>query len=129
MMFRHPEIYKTGIAIASSANQLYYDTIYQERYMGLPDHNKEGYKNGSPITFAHQLEGNLLIIHGTADDNVHYQNSLALIDKLVKHDKMFSTMIYPNCNHSLKTEDGDVLNHLFNTMTCYLLKNMPPVVQ
>jgi len=129
MMFRHPEIYKTGIAIAFSANQLYYDTIYQERYMGLPDHNKEGYTNGSPITFAHQLEGNLLIIHGTADDNVHYQNFLALIDKLVKHDKMFSTMIYPNCNHGLKTKDGDVLNHLFNTMASYLFKNMPPVVQ
>ena len=97
--------------------------------MGLPDHNKEGYTNGSPITFAHQLEGNLLIVHGTADDNVHYQNFLALIDKLVKHDKMFSTMIYPNCNHGLKTKDGDVLNHLFNTMTNYLFKNMPPVVQ
>ena len=94
--------------------------------MGLPADNNEGFTNGSPITFAHQLEGNLLIIHGTADDNGHYQNSLALIDKLVKHDKMFSTMIYPNCNHSLKTKDGDVLNHLFNTMASYLFKNMSP---
>ena len=79
MIFKYPEIYKTGIAVAGVSDLRFYDTIYQERYQGLPQDNEEGYKNGSPIHFAHQLEGNLLIIHGTADDNVHYQSFEMLV--------------------------------------------------
>jgi len=119
MLFRYPDIYMTGIAIAFTANQRYYDTIYQERYMGLPADNDEGFTNGSPITFAHQLEGDLLIIHGTADDNGHFQNCLALINKLIEHNKQFSTMIYPNRSHSL-SEGQNTQYHHFTTMTKFL---------
>ena len=91
-IFRYPELYHLAIAIAFVADQRYYDTIYQERYMGLPDENAEDYRLGSPITFAHQLEGNLLIVHGTGDDNVHYQGTEALINSLVAAGKQF-TMI------------------------------------
>jgi dipeptidyl-peptidase-4 len=71
-MFRYPEVYKTGIAVSFVSDQKLYDTIYQERYMGLPSDNAEGYLLGSPITHTGGLEGNLLIIHGTGDDNVHF---------------------------------------------------------
>ena len=70
-IFRYPDLYQTAIAIAFVGNQRFYNTIYQERYMGLPDDNEQGYKEGSPITFAHQLKGNLLIIYGAGDDNCH----------------------------------------------------------
>ncbi|MEJ2750214.1 MAG: S9 family peptidase, partial [Anaerolineae bacterium] len=87
LLFKYPDIYQTGIAVAAVSDQRYYDTIYQERYMGLPGDNEEGFKNGSPITFAHQLQGNLLLIHGTGDDNVHYQAFEAVVNELIKHNK------------------------------------------
>ncbi|UCE50012.1 MAG: S9 family peptidase, partial [Phycisphaerales bacterium] len=80
-IFRYPDLYHTAMAIAFISDQRFYDTIYQERYMGLPDDNKDGFRDGSPINFAHQLKGNLLIIHGTADDNCHYQSFEALVNK------------------------------------------------
>ncbi len=86
-MFRYPDLYKTGISVASVPDQRLYDTIYQERYMGLPDDNADGYRNGSPITFAKDLKGNLLIVHGTGDDNVHYQGFELLVNELVAHNK------------------------------------------
>ena len=89
-MFRYPEIYKTGIAVAFISNQKFYDTIYQERYMGLPDDNEEGYRDGSPVTWAKNLEGNLLLIHGSGDDNCHYQSCEVLADELIKQQKIFS---------------------------------------
>lgn len=119
MLFRYPKMYHTGISVAPVVNQRYYDTIYQERYMGLPDDNPEGFKNGSPITFAHQLEGNLLLIHGTGDDNVHYQNAEALINALIKANKRFSMMSYPNRSHGIN-EGENTSRHLFETMTWYL---------
>ncbi len=125
MMFRHPEIYKTGLAVAFVANQRYYDSIYQERYMGLPKDNEEGYKNGSPITYAHQLKGNLLIVHGTGDDNVHYQNFEALVNELVAGGKKFTMMAYPNRTHGISEGRGTTL-HLYNLLTSFLLANMPP---
>jgi dipeptidyl-peptidase-4 len=82
LMFQYPEIYKTGIAVAAVANQLTYDNIYQERYMGTPFPSTEAYVKGSPITYAKNLKGNLLYIHGTGDDNVHYQNAEMLINEL-----------------------------------------------
>ncbi len=124
-IFRYPELYHTAMAIAFISNQRFYDTIYQERYMGLPDDNEEGFKNGSPITFAHQLKGNLLIIHGTGDDNCHYQSCAALINELVKHNKYFSMMAYPNRTHSIKEGEG-TRRHLYELLTRYLKEHLPP---
>ena len=124
-IFRYPELYHTAMAIAFISNQRFYDTIYQERYMGLPDDNEEGFRDGSPITFAHQLEGNLLIIHGTADDNCHYQSFEALVNKLIEHGKYFRMMSYPNRTHSIKEGEG-TRRHLYELLTRYLKENLPP---
>jgi dipeptidyl-peptidase-4 len=124
MMFRHPEIYKTGMSVAPVSNQRYYDTIYQERYMGLPQQNGEDYKQGSPITFASNLQGNLLLVHGTGDDNVHYQNTEALINALVAANKPFTLMSYPNRSHSI-SEGNNTSRHLFELLTRYLRENLP----
>lgn len=124
LMFQHPDIYKTGIAIAAVAYQLTYDNIYQERYMGLPQENEEDFLKGSPIHYAKQLEGNLLLIHGTADDNVHYQNAEMLINELVRHNKLFDLMIYPNRSHGI-WEGDNTTRHLYSMMTKYLLEHCP----
>jgi len=124
-MFRHPDLYRTGMAIAFVADQRLYDTIYQERYMGLPADNPDGYKNGSPITFAHQLKGNLLIVHGTGDDNVHYQNFERLVNELIANNKWFSMMVYPNRSHGIH-EGKNTSLHLYETLTHYLHQNLPP---
>ena len=123
LMFKYPDIYKTGIAIAAVSDLRYYDTIYQERYMGLPDVDKEGYMQGSPITHANQLEGNLLLIHGTGDDNVHYQCFEALVNEFIEHDKQFSMMAYPNRSHAIK-EGKNTENHLYSLMTRFLQDNL-----
>ena len=92
LMFRFPDIYTTGISVAPVGNQLLYDNIYQERYMGLPQENREDFLAGSPVTYANQLEGNLLLVHGTADDNVHYQNAAELAEVLVQSGVQFQMM-------------------------------------
>lgn len=125
LLFQYPDIYKTGIAIASVANQLTYDNIYQERYMGPPFPTKEAYIKGSPITYAKNLQGNLLYIHGTGDDNVHYQNAEMLINELVKNGKLFQLMIYPNRTHSISEGPGTSA-HLSKTYTKFLRENCPP---
>jgi dipeptidyl-peptidase-4 len=125
LMFQYPEIYKTGIAIAAVGNQLTYDNIYQERYMGLPQENLEDFVDGSPITYAKNLEGNLLYIHGTADDNVHYNNAEMLINELVKYNKQFQFMAYPNRTHSLSEGEG-TFEHLSTLYTADLRKHCPP---
>lgn len=125
MLFRYPDIYSLGIAVASVPNQLLYDTIYQERFMGLLSTNPEGYKNGSPITHAKNLKGKLLLIHGTGDDNVHYQGCELLINELVKYNKLFTMMAYPNRSHGIYEGEGTTI-HLRNTMTNFLLTNMKP---
>ncbi|HRD01315.1 MAG TPA: DPP IV N-terminal domain-containing protein [Candidatus Saccharicenans sp.] len=123
-MFKYPEIYRTGIAVAFVSDQLLYDTIYQERYMGLPEDNKEGYRDGSPINFAHNLKGNLMIIHGTGDDNVHYQSFERLTNELITCDKLFSMMVYPNRSHSI-SEGKNTTLHLYRTMLNFFLENLP----
>ena len=123
LMFKHGDIYKTGIAIAAVSDQRFYDTIYQERYMGLPDDNEAGFRDGSPINFAHQLEGKLLIIHGTGDDNVHYQSAEAVINKLIEHNKPFDMMAYPNRAHGIK-EGKNTTRHLYGLLTRYLNENL-----
>jgi dipeptidyl-peptidase-4 len=123
-IFKYPELYSTAIAVAPVPNQRYYDTIYQERYMGLPETNVEGFREGSPINFAKQLKGNLLLIHGTGDDNCHYQTTEMLIDELIAHNKQFSMMAYPNRTHSIK-ERKNTTRHLRELMTRYLLDYLP----
>lgn len=123
-IFKYPKLYSTAIAVAPVPNQRYYDTIYQERYMGLPETNVEGFREGSPINFAKQLEGNLLLIHGTGDDNCHYQTTEMLIDELIAHNKQFHMMVYPNRTHSIK-ERRNTTRHLRELMTRYLLRNLP----
>jgi dipeptidyl-peptidase-4 len=125
LLFQYPEIYKTGIAIAAVGNQLFYDNIYQERYMGLPQENREDFVAGSPVTYAKNLRGNLLYIHGTGDDNVHYDNAEVLINELVKHNKQFQVMPYPNRTHGISEGPG-TSQHLKTLYTNYLLQHCPP---
>ncbi len=119
LLFRYPEIFKTGIAIAAVANQLNYDNIYQERYMGLPQENREDFVSGSPISYVKGLTGNLLYIHGTGDDNVHYSNAEMLINELVKYNKQFQLMTYPNRTHSISEGEGTA-THLSTLYTRFL---------
>uniref|UniRef100_UPI003743F777 S9 family peptidase n=1 Tax=Spirosoma agri TaxID=1987381 RepID=UPI003743F777 len=125
LLFQYPDIYKTGISIAAVGNQLFYDNIYQERFMGLPQENREDFVAGSPITYAKNLKGNLLYIHGTGDDNVHYDNAEVLINELVKYNKPFQMMAYPNRTHSISEGPG-TSQHLRTLYTNYLLQHCPP---
>ncbi len=125
LMFQYPEIYKTGIAVATVGNQLTYDNIYQERYMGLPQENKQDFINGSPITYAKNFRGNLLYIHGTGDDNVHYNNAEMLLNEMIKYNKQFQFMSYPNRTHGIREGEG-TRRHLSTLYTEYLKKNCPP---
>ena len=124
LMFEHPDIYSVGIAVAGVYSQRLYDSIYQERYMGLPSTNPEGYREGSPITHAAGLEGDLLLIHGTGDDNVHYQSLEMLVNELVKHGKMFSMMAYPMRTHGISERENTTM-HLYQTMLKYWLEHLP----
>ena len=124
-IFRYPDLYRTAMSVAPVPNERYYDTIYQERYMALPGDNVEGYLKGSPIHYAHQLKGNLLLVHGTGDDNCHYQGMECLINELIKHNKHFTMMAYPNRTHSIR-EGPNTTRHLRNLLTRYLTENLPP---
>lgn len=125
LLFQYPEIFKTGIAIAAVVYQPTYDNIYQERYMGIPQENAEDFIKGSPLAYAKNLKGNLLYIHGTGDDNVHYNNAEMLINELVKHNKQFQFMAYPNRSHSISEGEGTT-EHLSTLYTEYLKKHCPP---
>ena len=118
-VFKYPDIYHTAVAIAPVPNQRYYDTIYQERYMSLPELNVEGFREGSAINFAKHLEGNLLLVHGTADDNCHYATTEMLVDELIKHNKQFTMFAYPNRTHSIR-ERKNTTRHLRTMMTNFL---------
>ena len=124
LLFRSPELYRTGMSVAPVSDERYYDTIYEERYMGLPQQNADGYRRGSPITFAKNLRGNLLLVHGSGDDNVHFQNSEALINALVAANKPFTMMDYPGRTHCICEGDGTTV-HLFNLLTRYLTEHLP----
>ena len=127
-LFRYPDVYKTGIAVAAVSDQRLYNTAYQERFMGLPSINKDGYKNGSPITHVAGLKGNLMLIHGTGDDNVHYQSCEMMINALIQHNKIFSLMSYPMRGHSLYERENTSL-HLRRTMEKYWLEHLQPGAQ
>ncbi len=125
LLFQYPDEYQTGISVAPVTSSLLYDNIYTERYMGLPKENMDDYKKGAALTYAKNLVGNLLLIHGTGDDNVHYQNSEMLINELVKNGKMFQMMSYPNRTHGLREGEGTRM-HLANLFTKYIRDNCPP---
>jgi dipeptidyl-peptidase-4 len=125
LLFRYPEIYKTGIAVSAVTDQHFYDNIYTERYMGLPQENEADYEQSSPVTFAKNLRGNLLYIHGTGDDNVHYKNAEVLFNELIKHGKLFQMMIYPNRTHGIFEGIG-TSEHLNNTFIKFLREHCPP---
>ena len=123
-LFRYPDVYNTGMAVAFVSDIHYYDTIYQERYMGLPQDDEDAYKQSSPITFTDQLKGNLLLVYGTGDDNCHYQNCEAQINALVKHNKPFTLMAYPNRQHGI-SKGKNTTRHLYELLTRYLQENVP----
>jgi len=125
LMFRHPELYKVGMAVAPVPDQRLYDSIYQERYMGLPRSNAEGYKAGSPINFAEGLSGKLLLVHGSGDDNVHYQGTELLVKRLVELGKPFDFMTYPGRTHALVEGPGTAF-HLYSLLGRFLEEHMAP---
>jgi dipeptidyl-peptidase-4 len=118
-----PDVYRMAIAVAPVTHWKYYDTIYTERYNGLPQDNAAGYDKGSPVTYAKNLRGRLLIVHGTGDDNVHYQNTEVMVNALVAANRPFSLMVYPNRTHSIS--GGTTRQHLFTLLTKYVEENLP----
>lgn len=114
--------FKLGIAVAPVSNWRYYDSVYTERYNGLPQDNADGYDKNSPINHVKMMKGKYLLVHGTADDNVHFQNSVDLVDKLVEADVTFETMYYPNKDHGIY--GGNTRNHLYKKMTNFVLNNL-----
>ncbi len=124
MMFRYPGLYRAGIAVAPMADQRKYDTIYQERYMGLPQENVKGYHDGSPISFAEGLAGDLLIVHGSGDDNVHIQATELLVNRLIELNKKFDYMVYPNRTHAINEGPGTTA-HLYTLIARYLEDHVP----
>lgn len=125
LLFQYPEIYQTGIAIAAVGSLLTYDNIYQERYMGLPQEERADYIAGSPVTNAKNLRGSLLYIHGTGDDNVHYQNAELLLNELIRYNKQFQFMSYPNRTHSISEGEG-TFEHLSTLYTNFLKQHCAP---
>ncbi|MEJ5303177.1 MAG: S9 family peptidase [Bacteroidales bacterium] len=122
-MTKGSEYYNVGIAVAPVTNWRYYDNIYTERYMGLPKDNPNGYDDNSPINHVSKLNGKYLLIHGTADDNVHFQNSVEMVTALVNANKQFQTMYYPNSNHGIYT-GRNTTYHLYTLMTQFLMDNL-----
>jgi dipeptidyl-peptidase-4 len=121
-LFQAPEVYSTAVAVAPVTHWKYYDNIYTERYNGLPQDNAAGYDKGSPLTYVDQMRGKLLLVHGGGDDNVHYQNSQALVNALVRANKPFDMMEYPNRTHSIA--GGTTRQHLFELLTRFLRDNL-----
>lgn len=116
------DYYKTAIAVAPVTNWRYYDNVYTERFMRTPQENADGYDMNSPINHVEKLKGNYLLIHGTADDNVHYQNSMDLITALVKANKQFEHFAYPNKDHGIY--GGNTRLHLYTLMTDFILRKL-----
>lgn len=123
-MFRFPDVYRVGVAVAPVPDQRLYDTIYQERYMGLPQENVEGYRIGSPINFAEGLQGKLLVVHGSGDDNVHHQGTERLINRLIELGKPFDAMVYPNRTHAIAEGPGTT-PHIYRLIARYFVDHLP----
>jgi dipeptidyl-peptidase 4 len=123
LMFRSPEVYQVGMAVAPVPDQRLYDSIYQERYMGLPQKTPENYRSGSPVEFAEGLKGSLLIVHGSGDDNVHYQGSELLVNRLIELGKQFDFMSYPQRTHAISEGKGTSL-HIYSLLFRYLTEHL-----
>jgi dipeptidyl-peptidase-4 len=123
VMTQTPGVFSMAISVAPVSHWKYYDTIYTERYMGLPKDNAAGYDKGSPLTYAKSLRGRLLIVHGSGDDNVHLQNTEMMANALVAADRQFSLMVYPNRTHSIS--GGTTQQHLFTLLTKFIEDNLP----
>ncbi|MGH7564147.1 MAG: S9 family peptidase, partial [Gemmatimonadota bacterium] len=123
-LFRYPDVFDLGMAVAPVPDIRLYDTIYQERYMGLPQESPEAYAESSPVTWADQLEGDLLVVHGTGDDNVHFQGTQRLINALVAANRPFTMMAYPNRTHGI-FEGKNTTLHLFSLLSRYLEQHLP----
>ena len=123
-MFRYPDVYQVGMAVAPVPDQLLYDTIYQERYMGLPSPDPTAYQKASPIEVADGLKGRLLVVHGSGDDNVHYQGTEKLVNRLIALGKQFDFMAYPNRSHCICESPGTTL-HVYSLLTRYLVEHLP----
>ncbi len=123
-LFKGNDVFKSAISVAPVTHWKFYDSIYTERYMQTPQLNSEGYNSTGPIHFAKEMKGNLLLIHGTADDNVHFQNSVALVDELIKHNKQFQTMFYPGRYHGIREGARNTQEHVYTLMTNFLLEKL-----
>nr|WP_310589538.1 S9 family peptidase [Flectobacillus longus] len=121
-LFQGADVFKAAIAVAPVTNWRYYDTVYTERFLRTPQENPSGYDDNSPVTHAKNLKGNFLLVHGTGDDNVHFQNAVALEDALIKNNKQFQSFYYPNKNHGIA--GGNTRLHLYTMMTSFLEKNL-----
>ena len=121
-MTKGADVFKSGIAVAPVTNWRFYDSIYTERYLKLPSENASGYDENSPVTFADRLKGNYLLVHGTGDDNVHFQNAVSMVNALVKANKKFDSFYYPDKNHGIS--GGNTRNHLYGMMTEFVLQKL-----
>ena len=124
-MFRYPDVYAVGLSVAPVPDLRYYDTIYQERYCGLPQDHPDEYKQSSPITFAGNLKGQLMVVHGSGDDNVHYQGTESLINALVAANRPFQVMVYPNRSHGI-FEGSGTTRHVYNLFTRFITEKLTP---
>ncbi len=120
----HSDLFKSGVAVAPVSNWLLYDSIYTERYMGLPKDNPEGYKDSSPVNFAGDLHGSLLEVHGTSDDNVHMQNTIQMINGFIDAGKQFDLMLYPRKTHGIAGKAART--HLFHLIDNHFLETLAP---
>lgn len=121
-LFKGADIFKAAIAVAPVTNWRYYDNIYTERYMRTPAENASGYDDNSPVSMVNNLKGKLLLIHGTGDDNVHFQNSVMLVEEMIKANKQFDAEYYPNKTHGIS--GGNTRRHLYERMTDFILENL-----
>lgn len=122
VLARGSDLFGTAIAVAPVTSWRFYDTIYTERFMQTPQMNPEGYRRGSAMTYAHQMEGNYLLVHGMGDDNVHFQNTVEMVNRLVEAGVPFETMYYPNRNHGIY--GGNTREHLFNMLNEFILEKL-----
>ena len=116
------DVFKMAISVAPVTNWRFYDNIYTERYMRTPKENPNGYDENAPEKMADKLKGKLLLIHGTADDNVHFQNSVMMVNAMIKANKEYDSEFYPDKNHGIS--GGNTSYHLYRRMTEFILKNL-----
>ena len=121
-MTKSAGVFKMGMAVAPVTNWRFYDSIYTERYLRTPRQNASGYDDNSPVNYADKLNGKFLLIHGTADDNVHFQNSMMFENQLIKSNIQFESMNYPNRAHGIS--GGGATLHIYTLMTNFVLENL-----